>query len=65
MQNLGIKLQNYVDIYQRKTYQDMRKKIIQKLRFSFCNTKITNDMDKAKILKKQTRGESKINEIPM
>ena len=43
----------------------MRKKIIQKLRFSFCNTKITNDIDKAKNLKKETKGEIKLNEIPM
>ena len=43
----------------------MLKKIIQKLRFSFCNAEVDNDIDKAKILKKQTRGESKINEIPM
>ncbi len=43
----------------------MFKKIIKKLEFGFCKTKVTDDMDKSKNLKKETRGKSEINEISM
>ncbi len=42
----------------------MFKKIIKKLQFSFCNTKVAS-VDKSKNLKKETKREGKINEIPM
>jgi len=43
----------------------MSKKIIKKLQFSFCNTKVADDIYKTKNLKKETRGESEINEVSM
>jgi len=43
----------------------MFKKIIKKLQFGFCNSKVADDIDKTKNLKKETRREGKINEISM
>ena len=37
--------------------KDTFKKIIKKLQFGFCNTRVANDIDKIKNLKKETRGE--------
>ena len=42
----------------------MFKKIIKKLELDFCNTNVAN-VDKPKNLKKETKREGKINEIPM
>lgn len=43
----------------------MFKKIIKKLQFGFCKTKVTDDLDKTKNLKRETRGKSEINEVSM
>ena len=45
--------------------KDVLKRIIKKLQFGFCNTKVSDDIDKSRNLKKETMGEIKINEIPM
>ena len=52
-------------ISKRDIVKDMFKKIIKKLQFGFCKTKVSNDIDKTKNLKKETRGKSEINEVSM
>ena len=56
------KLRRYIS---KRLIKELYKKIIKNSQFGFCNTKVADDIDKTKNLKKETRGESKINEVSM
>ena len=60
---LGVNLLNYASLYQRESSNSMFKRIIEKLRFGSCKTKIPDDVNAFKESEKKQEDSTKWNTI--